>query len=208
MNKLMILIGTLTIVVLSTACTSGEEDTGVSAGAEGAAAEETSAEEAPAEEAPAEEAPAEEAPAEADGVPTETAPMALNEGASEIPATINVPVGSTTFNDTPTTIRVEWADGSEFGVQVKQGNQYNTNLAETASSLRENNYGVTNVVVEETETHLLWTASSDGNEPSYKFKLLVELAGATWVCTQGNWGGWTRAEVDAQIATCRTLAAI
>jgi hypothetical protein len=61
------------------------------------------------------------------------------------------------------------------------------------------------VIIEDSETLLNWAAGSDGNEPSFKFTLLQELAGATWVCTQGNWGGWTREDVDAQIAVCRTL---
>ena len=196
MIKFKLLTPSLAIAALLVGCQSGgDEDT----------AEAPSGEEA--EAAGQEAAPEEETAPEEAGVPTETAAIALDEGESAIPATIEVPVGCTTFNDTPTTIRVEWGDGDQFGVQVKEGNEYNTNLAESASGLRENNYGVTNVIIEESETLLIWTASSDGSEPSFKFTLLQELAGKTWVCTQGNWGGWTREEIDAQIAACRTLTA-
>jgi hypothetical protein len=37
--------------------------------------------------------------------------------------------------------------------------------------------------------------------------MVVDLAGKTWVCTQGNWGGWTRANIDTQMAACGTLTA-
>ncbi len=178
----------------SAAVEGGAEEAAVEGGTEAAAAGDEAAEEAAPE-------------AEGDGVPTEMARIALDEGDSAIPATIEVPVGCTTFNDTPTTIRVEWADGEDFGVQIKEGNDYNTDLAEKATGLRENAYGVTNVIIEETETLLIWTSSSDGREPTFKFSLLQELAGKTWVCTQGNWGGWTREDIDTQIAACRTLVA-
>lgn len=94
---------------------------------------------------------------------------------------------------------MEWRENDAFGIQIKADNQYNTNLAESASSPRENDCGVTNVIIEDSETLLNWAAGSGGNEPSFKFTLLQELDGATWVCIQGNWGGWTRRRLTRRL---------
>jgi hypothetical protein len=181
----------LTLMAAVVACDSDEETTTVTAA------------NPPAEEPPA----AAEEEEESESLPTETQAMALDEGESQIPATITVPTGCTTLNDSPTAIRVDHGDmGELFGVQVKEGNEFNMNLSEFAGDLRENRYGTTNDILEETDELLLWTATTDGRT-SHKFRLLVELAGKTWVCEAGNYGGWSREQVDRQIEACRTLAA-
>ena len=121
-----------------------------------------------------------------------------------------MPTGCTTFNDTATTIRVDHGDnGSLFGVQVKEGNEFNTNHAEFAGELRQNQYGNVNEILEENETLLLWVAGrEDSDFESHNFRLIMELDGKKWVCTQGNNGGWTREQADRQIEACRTLVAI
>jgi len=143
-------------------------------------------------------------------LPTTTAPMALNQGESQIPATITVPTGCTTFNDSPTTIRIDHGEhGESFGVQVQEGNEFNTNHAEFAGDLRRNQYGNVNEILVEDETLLLWKAGrEDSDFESHNFRLIVVLAGKQWVCSQGNNGGWTREQADRQIEACRTLAAL
>lgn len=178
----------------------GDDDGSEAAEAPSAAAE-------PAAETPE---PAEPAEPEGEALPTETERMALNEGESEIPASIEVPTGCTTFNDDPTTIRIDHGDmGELFGVQVKEGNEFNTNHAEFASELAENRYGNTNEVLEQDDELLLWKVTrEDSDHVSHNFRLIVELDGKQWVCTQGNYGGWSREEADRQIEACRTLTAI
>ena len=193
------LVASLALLVAAAGCGKQEPAPAAApaAAAEPAAAEPTAA-----------AAPAAAADEDTPKLPVETETVALDQGKSQIPATIVVPKGCTTFNDTPTTIRVDYGeDDMLFGVQVKAGNEFNTDLKQFAGELAENKYGVTNVIVEQTDTLLLWTASSDGRKPNHNFRLLTELAGKTWVCTQGNSGGWSREEVDRQIAACRTLTA-
>jgi len=139
-------------------------------------------------------------------VPTETAPLALNENGNKIPATVDVPKGSTIFADKPTMLRISYGKGEAFGLQVRAGNEFNTNLAQTAKELAKNEYGNTNKIVEQTATVLRYTMSRDGRT-SHKFTLLVDLAGKKWVCMQGNVGGWSAERAKAQLAACRTLKA-
>ncbi|MCB9526400.1 MAG: hypothetical protein H6702_23895 [Myxococcales bacterium] len=157
------------------------------------------------------EAPAAEkaAPAPAkQAVPAETAPVALDEGKGEIPATIDAPKGSTTFYDTPTAVRVEYEKGELFGVQVKKGNEFNMDLKGFAEELKQNKYGNTNTVLELTDTLLTWTSQREGSDKAnHKFRLLTKLGETTWVCTDGNYGGWDKAAMDQQIAACKTLKA-
>lgn len=146
------------------------------------------------------------APAKA-GLPEESMAMALDEGDSKIPATITVPKGCTTFNDTPTNIRVEFGKmGQLFGVQVKEGNEFNTDLDKTAKDMRKNQYGNTNEILEESATLLRFTMAREGGKPSHKFRLLTELAGKKWVCMEGNYGGWSKELAERQLEACKTLA--
>lgn len=141
-----------------------------------------------------------------DALPTETESLALDDGESAIPATIDVPKGSTTFNDDPTTIRVEWGKmGKLFGVQVAKGNEYNMNLDEIEKGMLENKYGNTNKILEKTDTLLRWTMQREGSEPNHKFQLLVKIGDDTWVCKDGNYGGWTAEASARQVEACKTL---
>ena len=149
-------------------------------------------------------APAPEAAKSVKDLPKEA--LALNESGNEIPATIEVPKGSTIFADTPTSLRIELGQGDAFGVQVAAGNEFNLDLADSAKSLAENKYGSTNEILEKTDTLLRYTMTTDGHT-SHKFTLITELPSGKWICTQGNNGGWTEEEAAAQLQACKTLAA-
>ncbi len=146
-----------------------------------------------------------------DTLPTEIETLALDQGESKIPATIDVPKGSTTFNDDPTTIRIEWGEGRErgklFGVQIAKGNEFNTNLGDLEAMMLKNEYGNTNVIVEKTDTLLRYTMQREGGEPSHKFQMILELGGEKWVCKDGNRGGWTEETIKRQLEACKTLKA-
>ena len=160
------------------------------------------------EEAPAKEEKKADEPAAGESLPTETASIALDEGKSEIPATIDVPKGCTTFNDMPTTIRVDFGKSGElFGVQVSKGNEFSVNLEETAKGLKETKYGNTNTIVEQTDSLLVYTMKREDADANYKFTMLTKLGDTTWVCKQGNYGGWTKEQIARQMAACKTLKA-
>lgn len=72
--------------------------------------------------------------------------------------------------------------------------------------MRSNVYSK-NEILEKTDTLLRWTMQSEGGEPAHNFNLLVKLGDETWVCKQGNYGGWTAEEADRQIEACKTLKA-
>ncbi len=139
-------------------------------------------------------------------VPKDTEVIELDQDGNAIPATIEVPLGSSVFADEPTTLRVSYGDGTGFGVQVAAGNEFNVNLKETADMLREGGYGATHEILEESPTLLRWTSTRDGHS-SQSFDMLVELKGSTWVCKQGNMGGWNETQIAAQMAACKTLKA-
>lgn len=142
-------------------------------------------------------------------LPAETETLALDEGDSKIPATIDVPKGCTTFNDDPTTIRVNYGEkrerGKLFGVQVSKGNEFNTNLDETEKGMLENKYGSTNATIEKTDSLYHYTMQPEGGKATHKFQMVVELAGEKWVCKQGNHGGYDEAAIKLQIDACKTL---
>jgi hypothetical protein len=146
-----------------------------------------------------------EAPASA-ALPAETETIALDQGESKIPATIEAPKGSTTFNDTPTAIRVTFGEGEAFWVDVKEGNEFNLDLAELEKGMLENKYGSTNETIDKSENLYVWKMTTDGLE-SIKFRQIVDLAGKKWVCTTGNYGGYDQAQVDRMIEACKTLKA-
>lgn len=143
--------------------------------------------------------------------PTETETLALDQGDSKIPATIDVPKGCTTFNDDPTSIRVEWGEGRSrgdiFGIQVKKGNEFNLNLDETEKMMLKNEYGSTNKILEKTPTMLRWTMQSEGGQPNHKFVMIVDLKGEKWICEDGVSGGYDEAESKRQRDACATLKA-
>lgn len=146
-----------------------------------------------------------------DKLPTETETLALDDGDSTIPATIDVPKGCTTFNDDPTTIRVNFGEkrnaGKLFGVQIAKGNEFNVNLDEKEKGMLENKYGSTNKILEKTETLLRYTMQPEGGEATHKFQMVIELGGDKWVCKQGNHGGYDEAAIKLQIDACKTLKA-
>lgn len=151
--------------------------------------------------------PADDGPA----VPTETETIALDQGESKIPATIDAPKGSTTFNDDATSIRVDWGEGRErgdaFGVQVKKGNEFNLNLDETEKMMLKNEYGNTNKILEKTPTLLRYTMSYEGGTPAHNFVMIVDLKGEKWICEQGTNGGYTEEQSKRQQQACATLKA-
>ncbi len=144
-------------------------------------------------------------------LPTETETLALDEGESKIPATIEVPKGCTTFNDDPTTIRVNFGEdrdrGKLFGLQIAKGNEFNTDLDELEKGMLENKYGSTNEILEKTDTLLRYTMQPEGGEPTHKFQMVLDLGGEKWVCKQGNRGGYDEAAIKLQIDACKTLEA-
>ena len=144
-------------------------------------------------------------------LPSETETLALDQGDSKIPATIEVPKGCTTFNDDPTTIRVNYGEGRDrgklFGVQIAKGNEYNTNLDELEKGMLENKYGSTNEILEKTDGLLRYTMQPEGGEATHKFQMVLDLGGETWVCKQGNHGGYDEAAIERQIDACKTLKA-
>lgn len=149
----------------------------------------------------------------AETLPEETETMALDEGESAIPATIEVPQGSTTFNDDPTRIRISYPggetreSGSLFGVQIAEGNEYNTNLAETRTELETSDLGGKKTIIKASDELLMWKSETDDGYISVSFYRLIDLDGKTWVCKQGNYGGWTEEQAKRQVAACETLAA-
>ena len=143
-----------------------------------------------------------------EALPAETMTLALDEGESKIPAVIDVPKGSTTFNDTPTKIRVNYGKaGKAFGVQIAEGNEFNTNLDEIEKGMLENKYGMTNKSLEKTDTLYRWSMTSERGDTNNKFQMLIEIDGKTWVCKDGNYGGWTEEQSKRQIEACKTLRA-
>lgn len=178
-------------------CDSGKSEDGKTAKAAAAPAESKAGKDA---KATPKAKPAEE------GLPKETESLALDEGESAIPATIEVPKGSTTFNDDPTTIRVEWGKmGKLFGVQIAKGNEYNTNLADLEKGMLENKYGNTNKILEKTDTLLRYSMQREGSDPNHKFQMLMKIGDDTWVCKDGNYGGWTAEASARQVEACKTF---
>lgn len=146
-----------------------------------------------------------EAP-KAASLPSETETIALDQGESKIPATIDAPKGSTTFNDSPTAIRVTFGEGEAFWVDVKEGNEYNLDLDDLEKGMLENKYGSTNATIDKSENLYVWQMTTDGLT-SIKFRQIVDLAGKKWVCSTGNYGGYDKAQVDRMIEACKTLKA-
>jgi hypothetical protein len=151
-------------------------------------------------------------PAKADEatLPTEVETIALDQGESKIPATIEVPKGSTTFNDDATKIRVDFGEGRErgklFGVQVNKGNEFNLNLDETEKMMAESKYSK-NAILEKTPTMLRWTMQNDDGPVGHYFKMIVDLKGEKWICENGNRGGFTEEQSKRQRDACATLKA-
>lgn len=204
----------LALFMLALACDSKPEDSGKkedkkTADAKGGKADAKDAKPDAKPDAKA-DAKADAKPADGATLPTEIETLALDQGESKIPATIDVPKGCTTFNDDPTSIRVEWGEGRErgklFGVQVQKGNEFNVNLAETEKMMLESKFSK-NVILEKTPTMLRWTMQNEGSEPNHKFKMIVDLGGTKWVCEDGNYGGWTEEASKRQRDACATLKA-
>jgi hypothetical protein len=200
---------TLALFMAALACDSKTEDAAKkddkkSADAKGGKADAKDAKDAKSD------AKADAKPADGAALPTETEVLALDQGESKIPATIEVPKGCTTFNDDPTSIRVEFGEGRErgklFGVQVKKGNEFNLNLAETEKMMLESKYSK-NVILEKTPTMLRWTMQNEGSEPNHKFQMIVDLGGTKWICEDGNHGGFDEAASKRQRDACATLKA-
>lgn len=159
---------------------------------------------------PAKAAPAQPAKAAEATLPTEVETIALDQGDSKIPATIDVPKGSTTFNDDATKIRVDWGEGRErgklFGIQVGKGNEFNLNLEETAKMMAESKYS-TNKILEKTPTLLRWTMQNEGGPVAHNFQMIVDLKGQKWLCENGTHGGYTEEQSKRQRDACATLKA-
>ncbi len=126
-----------------------------------------------------------------------------------------MPTGSTIFADTPTTLRVGFDGKDEFGrrkslfaVQLAKGNEFNLDLKQLAKDLGENKYGSTNEILEQSENLLLYKSTAEGGFVGHQFRAIVELAGAKWLCKQGNDGGWTEEQARAQLAACKTLESL
>ena len=160
-------------------------------------------------------APAKEATKKA-AIPETTVVIALNTDGHAIPASIEMPTGSTIFMDEPTSLRIG-LDGKDsmgrreslFAVGVKKGNEFNLNLADFAKDLLKNQYGSTHEILEQTEDLLLYKSTvDDGGFVGHSFRLIVDLGGDKWVCSQGNDGGWSEEEARAQLAACKTLKAL
>ena len=205
---------TLALFMAALACDSKTEDAGKkddkkSADAKGAKADAKDAKPDAKSDAKA-DAKVEAKPAEGAALPTETEVLALDQGESKIPATIEVPKGCKTFNDDPTSIRVDFGEGREsgklFGIQVKKGNEFNLNLAETEKMMLESKYSK-NAILEKTPTMLRWTMQNEGSEPNHKFQMIVDLGGTKWICEDGNYGGWTEEASKRQRDACATLKA-
>lgn len=151
-----------------------------------------------------------------DGIPDTTEAIALNSDGNAIPATIEMPTGSTIFADSPTMLRVG-LDGKDdlgrrkslFAVQVHKGNEFNLNLEEFAGELAKNQYGTTHEVLEKTDTLLFYKSTVDeGGYVSHSFQQIIELGGEKWLCKQGNDGGWSEEQARAQLKACLTLKSI
>jgi len=149
-------------------------------------------------------------------IPETTEVIALNTDGHAIPASIEMPTGSTIFMDEPTSLRVG-LDGKDdmgrreslFAVGVKKGNEYNLDLAQLAKDLAKNEYGVRHEFLEQSEELLMYKSTvEDGGFVSHSFRLIVDLGGDKWLCTEGNDGGWTEEQARAQLAACRTLKAL
>jgi hypothetical protein len=143
-------------------------------------------------------------------LPTEVETIALDQGESKIPATIDVPKGSTTFNDDPTKIRVDWGEGRDrgelFGLKIGKGNEFNLNLDETEKMMLESKYSK-NAILEKTPTMLRWTMQNDDGPVGHYFKIIVDLKGEKWICENGNNGGFTEEQSKRQRDACATLKA-
>lgn len=183
-----------------------------------AACDDDADDEEAAEEQQEEEEETEEEADEEEGatLPEETEVIALDEGESEIPATIEVPVGVVTFNDDPTRIRLDyedentgrWGPGELFGIRVQEGNEFNTDLDDLVDGMGENEFGVTTELIEHTDDLVKYTSShEDSDTVNHRFRMLVDLDGDTWVCQDGNYGGYSEEQMERHVEACRTLAA-
>lgn len=149
-------------------------------------------------------------------LPTEKERIVLNTEGHSIPASIEMPKGSTIFADEPTSLRVGYDSKDKhgrrkslFAVQIRKGNEFNLNLKEKATDLAKNLYGSTHEMLEQTEALLLYKSTvTEGGFTSHSFSLIVELGGDKWICMQGNDGGWSEEQARAQIAACKSLTAI
>ncbi|MBL4635027.1 MAG: hypothetical protein JKY56_14230 [Kofleriaceae bacterium] len=184
-------------LLLLLACTGDKES---DKGAAGSSAEPTSAK------------PAEKS----SKVPTDKERIVLNTDGHSIPASIEMPKGSSIFADEPTSLRVGY-DGKDkhgrqeslFAVQIRKGNEFNLDLKEKAKDLAKNLYGSTHEMLEQTEALLFYKSTvTEGGFTSHSFSLIVELGGEKWICMQGNDGGWSEEQARAQIDACKTLKAI
>lgn len=149
-------------------------------------------------------------------IPDTTVVIALNTDGHAIPASIEMPTGSTIFMDEPTSLRIGF-DGEDdmgrqeslFAVRVQKGNEYNLDLKDLAKELAKNPYGNTNEILEQSDELLLYKSTVDeGGFVSHSFQLIVDLGGDKWLCSQGNDGGWSEEEARAQLAACKTLKAL
>tara|TARA_R110002096_G_scaffold77896_11_gene183508 strand:+ start:34315 stop:34911 length:597 start_codon:yes stop_codon:yes gene_type:complete len=149
-------------------------------------------------------------------IPTEKERIILNTDGHSIPASIEMPKGSAIFADEPTSLRVG-IDGEDksgrreslFAVQIRKGNQYNLNLKEKTQDLAKNLYGSTHEILQETDSLLFYKSTvTDGGFTGHNFSLIVELGGEKWLCMQGNDGGWSEEQAQAQLEACKTLEAL
>jgi hypothetical protein len=137
-------------------------------------------------------------------LPEETMVLDLQEGESEIPATIEVPVDVNVAVDDPVTVRIDYDNGELFGIQVRAGTDFNTNLEHTWSLIDEDEHEL----IELDDDLLRYVRPSDAlGRTENRFQLIVELDGQKWLCMQGDYGGYSEEQADRQLEACRTLTA-
>ena len=148
----------------------------------------------------------EEEEAEA-GLPDETEVVELDEDDGEIPATIEVPVGSTVSVDAPTSIRIEYEDdhtiaGELFGIEIREATEFDRDLEHIWDNLDQDEHELI-----ELEDELLRYVRPDDalGRTSNRFIVLVAIDDTTWRCSQGGHGGYSEEQSDRQIEACQTL---
>ncbi len=148
----------------------------------------------------------EEEEAEA-GLPEETEVVELDEDDGELPATIEVPAGSSVSVDAPTSIRIEYEDdhsnaGELFGIEVREAGEFDTDLEHIWENLDQDEHELI-----ELEDELLRYVRPDDalGRTSNRFIALIAIDDTTLRCSQGAYGGYSEEQVDRLIEACQTL---
>jgi hypothetical protein len=141
------------------------------------------------------EAKADAKPAE----PVKLAPLSLED--AEIDATLQAPEGAKAADEFGAVVV---SAGESFQLQVNGGA---TDLAARKQEIEANTVNKLKAFVTDTPTELVYETEVMG-KPEFHFVANVELDGAKYNCEDKKGQAFTRADVDAMLAACKSLEAL